>query len=59
MMSERASRVDDNVKGSSEASESIQGVNNLIAKFSLNTSSVAAATEEHSAMSVTISDSAK
>jgi len=59
MMSECASRVDDNVKGSTEASESIQVVNNLIAKFSLNTSSVAAATEAHSAMSVTISDSAK
>ena len=59
VMSECASRVDDNVKGSTEASESIQGVNDLIEKFSLNTSSVAAATEEHSAMSATISDSAK
>jgi methyl-accepting chemotaxis protein len=59
MMSECANRVDDNVKGSTEASESIQGVNDLIEKFSINTSSVAAATEEHSAMSATISDSAK
>jgi len=59
MMSECANRVDDNVKGSTEASESIQGVNNLIEKFSINTSSVAAATEEQSAMSATISDSAK
>lgn len=58
-MSECANRVDDNVKGSTEASESIQGVNDLIEKFSINTSSVAAATEEHSAMSATISDSAK
>jgi methyl-accepting chemotaxis protein len=59
MMSECANRVDDNVKGSTEASESIQRVNNLIEKFSINTSSVAAATEQHSAMSITISDSAK
>lgn len=59
VMSTCAKRVEDNVVGSTEASKSIGEINTLIDKLSQNTSSVAAASEEQSMMSVSISGSAK
>ena len=59
IMSACAKRIEDNVAGSAEASKSISEINILIDRLSQNTSSVAAASEEQSMMSVTISGSAK